>query len=70
MYDIEVTVTRLINGIAYQNPVLDAAMIWVSAAGIPLLVLAGALTGAFAAALLPSLYARGTRVDRFITGIF
>lgn len=33
-------------------------------------VLGGALTGAFAAALLPSLYARGTRVDRFITGIF
>jgi undecaprenyl-diphosphatase len=33
-------------------------------------VLGGALTGAFAAVLLPSLYVRGTRVDRFITGIF
>jgi len=183
MSDVDVAVTRLINGIAGHNPVLDTAMIWISAAGIPLLVLAvacqwwaksdrqgtrhvlvqaglafflglgfnqiillfvdrvrpyaagvsdlliapsldpsfpsdhataafaitmtfavsnmpkrafwfglaaltvaisrvyvgthyasdvlgGALTGAFAAALLPSLYARGTRVDRFITGIF
>jgi undecaprenyl-diphosphatase len=32
-------------------------------------VLGGALTGAFAAVLLQSLYVRGTRVDRFITGI-
>jgi undecaprenyl-diphosphatase len=183
MSDVDVTVTGLINGIAGQNPFIDTAMIWVSAAGIPLLVLAiacqwwtkparqgtrhvlvqaglafflglgfnqlillfvdrvrpyvagasdlliapsadpsfpsdhataafaiaatfavsnmpkravwfglaaltiaisrvyvgthyvsdvlgGALTGAFAAALLPSLYVRGTRVDRFITSIF
>lgn len=183
MSDIDVTVTRLINGIAGQNPFLDTVMIWISAAGIPLLVLAvacqwgakadrqgtrhvlvqaglafflglgfnqiillfvdrvrpyaagvsdlliapsadpsfpsdhataafaiavtfavsnmpkravwfglaaltvaisrvyigthyasdvlgGALTGAIAGALLPSLYARGTRIDRFITGIF
>jgi len=33
-------------------------------------VLGGALTGAIAAALVPSLYVRGTRVDRFITAIF
>ena len=33
-------------------------------------VLGGALTGAFAAALIPSLYIRGTRLDRFITGLF
>jgi len=32
-------------------------------------VLGGALIGAFAAALVPSLYVRGTRIDRFITGL-
>jgi undecaprenyl-diphosphatase len=183
MSDIDIAITKLINGAAGQNLFLDTAMIWISAAGIPLLVLAvacqwwaktdrqgtrhvlvqaglafflglgfnqiillfvdrirpyaagisdlligpsldpsfpsdhatavfaiamtfavsnmpkravwfglaalavalsrvyvgthyasdvigGALTGAFAAAMLPSLYVRGTRVDRFITGIF
>jgi len=181
--NIDIDITRLINGVAGQNPLLDTAMVWISAGGIPLLVLAvacqwwakadrqdtrhvlvqagfafflglgfnqiillfvdrvrpfaagisdlliapsldpsfpsdhataafaiavifavsnmpkravwfglaavtiaisrvyvgthyasdvlgGALTGAFAAALLPSLYVRGTRVDRFITSIF
>ncbi len=33
-------------------------------------VFGGALTGAFAAALVLFLYMRGTRLDRFITGIF
>ena len=33
-------------------------------------VFGGALTGAFAAALVPSLYKQGTRLDRFITGVF
>lgn len=33
-------------------------------------VLGGALTGAFAAALVTILYRRGTRLDRFVTGIF
>ena len=38
--DLDLAVTKLINGIAGQTLFLDTAMIWVSAAGIPLLVLA------------------------------
>lgn len=38
MWDVDVAVTKLINGAAGQNWFLDAVMVWVSAAGIPLLV--------------------------------
>lgn len=40
IWDIDVTVTKLINGTAGQSWFLDAVMIWVSAVGIALLVLA------------------------------
>nr|WP_306269674.1 phosphatase PAP2 family protein [Pararhizobium sp. IMCC3301] len=40
MWNVDVTVTRAINGFAGQSGLLDTVMIWASAAGIPLLVLA------------------------------
>ena len=38
MWDVDVAVTKLINGASGQNEFLDALMVGVSAAGIPLLV--------------------------------
>ena len=40
LWDVVLSVTRAINGMAGQNGLLDIVMIWTSAAGIPLLVLA------------------------------
>lgn len=40
MYEIDVAVTHWMNGWAGRNSTLDFLMIWVSAAGVPLLVLA------------------------------
>lgn len=40
LWDADVTVTRAINGMAGQNGFPDAVMIWISAAAIPLVVLA------------------------------
>lgn len=40
LYDIDVAVTRAINGLAGTNNLPDLVMIWVSAVGVPLLVLA------------------------------
>ncbi len=39
MYEIDVAVTHM-NGWAGRNPTFDFLMIWVSTAGVPLLVLA------------------------------
>jgi hypothetical protein len=40
MYGIDVAATQCMNGWAGRNPTFDFLMIWVSAAGVPLLVLA------------------------------
>lgn len=40
LYDVDAAVTKLINGFSGHNLLLDTAMVWISAAGIPLLVLA------------------------------
>lgn len=40
MHSLDITVTQLVNGLAESSPFLDAIMIWISAAGIPLLVIA------------------------------
>ncbi|MGO4917604.1 hypothetical protein [Pseudogemmobacter sp. W21_MBD1_M6] len=38
MKNLDIAVTRLINGMSGHSLVLDTLMIWMSAAGIPLLV--------------------------------
>lgn len=40
MYDLDVTLTRAINSLAGTNTAIDSLMIWLSAIGVPLLVLA------------------------------
>ena len=40
MYGIDVAVTQWVNGFAGKNPALDSLMIWISAVGVPLLILA------------------------------
>jgi undecaprenyl-diphosphatase len=40
MYDVDAAVTRAINGLAERGAVVDFLMIWISAIGVPLLVLA------------------------------
>jgi undecaprenyl-diphosphatase len=40
MYEIDVAVTHWMNGWAGMNSTIDSLMIWISAAGVPLLVLA------------------------------
>lgn len=40
MYDLDAAVTHVINGLAERNTALDFLMIWISAIGVPLLVLA------------------------------
>lgn len=40
MHSLDITVTQLVNGLAESSPFLDAIMIWISAAGIPMLVIA------------------------------
>lgn len=43
MYELDVAITKAINGLAGKSPALDALMIWISAVGVPILVLAVAL---------------------------
>lgn len=43
MYQLDVIVTRAINGLAGNSPVVDLLMIWVSKIGVPILVAAVAL---------------------------
>ncbi|MBP2443161.1 hypothetical protein [Rhizobium leguminosarum] len=40
MYELDTAVTHAINGLAGQNAAVDFLMIWTSAIGVPLLVLA------------------------------
>lgn len=40
MYQLDVTLTQAINGLAQKSAFADALMIWVSAVGVPILVLA------------------------------
>lgn len=40
MYEVDAAVTQAINGLAGKSTVIDFLMIWVSAIGVPLLVLA------------------------------
>jgi undecaprenyl-diphosphatase len=43
MYKLDAAVTHAINGLAGANPILDFLMVWISAAGVPVMVLAVAL---------------------------
>ena len=40
IHALDVSVTQMVNGLAGHRPLLDTIMIWISATGIPLLVLA------------------------------
>jgi len=40
MYEVDAAMTRAINSPAGMSPALDTLMIWISAIGVPLLVLA------------------------------
>lgn len=43
MYHLDVTLTQAINGLSGKSAILDFFMIWISKAGVPLLVIAVAL---------------------------
>jgi undecaprenyl-diphosphatase len=43
MYELDAAVTHAINGLAGRSAAVDFLMIWISAIGVPLLVLAVAV---------------------------